>query len=532
MSFTSSIFLIFLFFVFLVYFLIPKKFQWGFLLIASYVFYLFSGFGKVLFLLFTTTITFCTGILLEKTDTALETLLENKEKLLSKEQRNNLKESSKRKKRIILISALLLVLGVLGVLKYYNFFAQNFNSLADILSLDVELSLLNYLLPLGISFYTFQSVGYIIDINRGKIKADKNLAKFALFLSFFPQIVQGPISRYSQLANQLYEPHTFNYERVKSGLQLMLWGFFKKLVIADRLAVAVNTIFGNSIQYEGLSIFIGVLFFTFQMYCDFSGGIDIARGIAETMGISMVENFRRPFFSKSIDEYWRRWHITLGDWMRDYVFYPLALSKTFARLGKFSRKHLGNKTGKIIPIIIANLITFLAVGVWHGPYWKYVAFGTYYGLLISIGILFKPFFQKIGRSLKIKTDCFSWRLTQISFVFTATTIGRYFARADGLRHAFYLLKQTFSIFNPWIFYDGTLLNLGLNLEDYYVLFVSILFLILVEILQEIGINIREKISDQNLVFRWSLYLIGIFAVLIFGMYGQEYSAVEFIYRGF
>jgi len=532
MSITSSIFLIFLFFVFLIYFLIPKKFQWIFLLIASCVFYLFSGFGKILFLLFTTSVTFFTGILLEKTDAELESILEKKDLQLSKEQRKKFKDSSERKKRIILICALLLVFGVLGVLKYYNFFAQNFNSLANIFSLDVDLSLLNYLLPLGISFYTFQSVGYIIDINRGKIKADRNFAKFALFLSFFPQIVQGPISRYDQLAHQLYEPHSFNYKRVKFGLQLMLWGFFKKLVIADRLSIAVNTIFGNSFQYEGLSIFIGVLFFSFQMYCDFSGGIDIARGIAESMGISLVENFRRPFFSKSIDEYWRRWHITLGDWMRDYVFYPLALSKTIARLGKFSRKHLGNKIGKIIPIIIANLITFLAVGVWHGPYWKYVAFGTYYGLLISIGLLFKPFFQKIVRALKIKTDYFSWRLTQISFVFTATTIGRYFARADGLRHALQLLRQTFSIFNPWIFYDGTLLNLGLRVEDYYVLFISILFLILIEILQETGISIRKKISDQNLILRWSVYLIGIFAVLIFGIYGQEYDAVEFIYRGF
>jgi len=532
MSFTTPIFLIFLVFVVIIYFLIPRKFQWLVLLIASYTFYLFSGFGKAIFLLFATAVTFFAGILMERADTALNTFLDSKAELLSKQQLKEIKNANKRKKSLILVAALLLVFGVLGVLKYYKFFALNFNILTGALSVARALPALDFLLPLGISFYTFQSAGYIIDIHRGKIKADRNFLKFALFLSFFPQIIQGPISRYDQLAHQLYKPHAFNYERTKFGLQLMLWGFFKKLVIADRLAVAVDMMFRNINKYEGLSIFIGVLFFSFQMYCDFSGGIDIARGIAEVLGINLVENFKRPFFSRSIEDYWRRWHITLGTWMRDYVFYPIVLSKTSVKLGKFFRKFLGNNLGKVLPIIIANFLTFIAVGVWHGPYWKYVAFGAYYGLLISLGLLLKPLFAKLVQRIPINTDCFSWRFFQMSFVFTATTIGRYFVRSGGLRSSLRMLKSTFSTFNPWILLDGTLLELGLIKEDYYVLFISIFILFLVEILQENGIGIRKAISNQNLVFRWSIYLVGLFAVLIFGMYGPEYDAVQFIYRGF
>jgi len=268
------------------------------------------------------------------------------------------------------------------------------------------------------------------------------------------------------------------------------------------------------------------------MYCDFSGGIDIARGIAEAMEINMVENFRRPFFSRSIDEYWRRWHITLGSWMRDYVFYPLSLSRAFTKIGRFARKYLGNYLGKIFPTLIATTISFLAVGLWHGPYWNYVAFGLYYGILISLSKLLSPLFNKLMIKFKVRAQCFSWRFLNILFVFMATTFGRYFVRADGLRHALYLIIQTFSAFNPWIIFDGTLLNLGLQRGDYYVLFISVSILVISEILQEKGLHLRKKLNEQNMVFRWSVYLIGIFAVLIFGIYGIEYDAADFIYRGF
>lgn len=531
MIFTSSIFWIFLFIVLLVYFIIPKNSQWIVLLIASYVFYLFSGYGMVTFLLFTTTISFFAGILLEKINNNSKDYLNNN-KSLTREQRKEFKHIIERKKRIIIFISIMLIFSILGFLKYYNFFSLNLTTLSNKLSINLDLPSLQILLPLGISFYTFQSVGYIIDINRGKIKADKNFPKFALFLSYFPQIVQGPISRYDQLAKQLYESHPFNYDRVKFGFQLVLWGLFKKMVIADRLAIPVNNIFNNYLEYEGFSIFVGVLFFSFQMYCDFSGGIDIARGISEVMGINLVENFQRPFFSSSIDEYWRRWHITLGSWMREYVFYPLSLSKAFTKLGRSLRKTFGNYLGKILPTLIATIITFLAVGIWHGPNWKYVAFGLYYGILISAGIFLAPVRKSTLNKLKIKTDGFSWRLLNILFVFFATTIGRYFARADGIMQAGSMLKRTFSVYNPWVFFDGSLLKLGLSRHEYSIVFISILVLLLIEIFQENGVHIRTTIAKQNLLFRWSLYLAAIFTVLIFGIYGPEYVATDFIYQGF
>jgi D-alanyl-lipoteichoic acid acyltransferase DltB (MBOAT superfamily) len=315
-------------------------------------------------------------------------------------------------------------------------------------------------------------------------------------------------------------------------MQLVLWGFFKKLVIADRLKIAVDTIFIYSYEFEGLSVLIGMIFFSFQIYCDFSGGIDIARGISEIMGVDLTENFKRPFFSKSIDEYWRRWHITLGSWMRDYVFYPLSLSRLFTKSGRFFRKIFGTTIGKMVPTLIATIITFIVVGLWHGPYWKYVAFGLYYGILISLSKLLSPYLDKLLINYKVKTNCFSWQLINILFVFTATTIGRYFVRADGFRHALFMLKRTLSTFNPWILYDGTLMKIGLHRGDYYVLIVSISILIIAEIMQERGIYLRGKLAEQNLVFRWTVYLVGIFSVLIFGVYGLEYDATDFIYRGF
>jgi len=532
MNLISLPFLIFLISVFILYFIIPQKYQWIVLLVASYIFYLFSGLGLVVFLLFATLITYLAGIFLEKSNTDLKNFVDKQGKSLPKEQLKYYKTANTKKKNNILVFSLLLVLGVLGFLKYFNFFAANINSFLNIFPVEIEIPTIKFLLPLGISFYTFQSIGYIIDINRGKISADKNFLKFALFLSFFPQIVQGPISRYDQLAHQLYDSHSFDYNRVKFGLQLMLWGLFKKMVIADRLAIAVDTIFTSPSEFKGLSIYIGAVFLSFQIYCDFSGGIDIARGIAQSLGITLAENFRRPFFSTSIEEYWRRWHITLGSWMRDYVFYPLSLSKTFTKLGRTSRKLIGKRLGKIFPVLLASIITFLAVGIWHGPYWKYIAFGLYYSLLISLGLLITPSFNKLLIKLNIKTDCFSWRLTKIILIFTVTTIGRYFTHADGLRHALRMLQQTFSVFNPWVLFDGTFLKLGLIRQEYFILFISILFLIVVEYFQEKGVCIRTKLAEQNLIFRWSFYFLGIFSIIIFGIYGATYDSTDFIYRGF
>ena len=528
----SFSFFLFVLLVCVIYFLVRKSDQWKVLLTASYAFYCLAAPGMLLFLLGSTLSAFFSGLWMEEADQACARGITAAGDSLSKEGKNAFKSKRDRRKQRILLTGLLINLGMLAFLKYFNFLALNLNSLLDLFSSNTRIPALNLLLPLGISFYTFQSCGYIIDVHRGKLAADRHLAKFALFLSFFPQIVQGPISRYSQLAHQLYESHPADYTRIKFGAQLMLWGLFKKMVIADRAAIAVNSIFANYKQEGGFVIFFGVALYSLQVYCDFSGGIDIARGIAQVLGIELPQNFQRPFFATSIENFWRRWHITLGAWMRDYIFYPLSLSKTFAKLGRSARKLFGNDIGKLMPTFLAMFITFLTVGIWHGADWKFVAYGAWNGLLISTGILLGPSLNRALEKLRVDTDSKGWHFLKICGTFLLLTIGRYFSRAESFPIALNMLKWTLRIFNPHVLQDGTLLNYGLTRQDYWVLLAAILVLLVAGILQEKGKSVRATIARQRLAWRWSLYLSAIFAILIFGIYGIQYNALDFIYMGF
>ena len=532
MAFNSFTFLIFAVAVITFYFSVPKRFQWIVLLIASYAFYLFSARWVVVFLLFTTITTFYTGLLIGRVNDNYRSALSGGENTLTKEQRKRLAIESKKQKQIILLIALVVNFGILAFMKYFNFFAMNVNSILKLITVDQSIPLISLLLPLGISFYTFQSAGYIIDVYRDKVKPDKNIAKFALFVSFFPQIVQGPISRYNDLALQLYESHNFDYTRAKFGAQLILWGLFKKMVIADRIVIAVDTIFNNYLDYSGITLFLGAVFYSLQVYCDFSGGIDIARGVAQIMGIELTKNFERPFFATSIADFWRRWHITLGSWTRDYIFYPLSLSKSFAKLGRMSRKFFGSYLGKLLPTFLAMLITFLVIGIWHGASWKFVAYGLYNGVLIFTGILIEPFVGKIIKRFQIRTNVFSWHLFNLSLTFFLVSIGRYFSRANDFMDALRMLKRTFTTFNPWVLYDGSLNQLGLSERDMVLLILAVVVLFVVDLFQERGLSVRQIISEQNLVFRWGVYLLAVFSILIFGIYGIGYEPADFIYMGF
>ena len=315
-------------------------------------------------------------------------------------------------------------------------------------------------MPLGISFYTFQSVAYIIDLYRNKFEADQNILKFALFVSFFPQIMQGPISRYDQLAGQLYEGHKFSYRNLSFGAQLILWGFMKKLIVADRVGIVVSEIFDNYTEYQGFYIVVGLLLYTIQIYADFSGGIDIARGVAQALGIDMAHNFQRPYFSDSISEFWRRWHITLGNWCRDYIFYPISLSKTFGKMGKNLRKVFGDRLGKLFPVLVAQLATFLTIGLWHGAEFKYIAYGLYNGIIVISGLVLEPYLVKLAKLLRINTETFSWKLFQILRTFFLIVLGRIFPRAESFSVAIEMLKSML-VFNPGIFLNDHLFKLGI-----------------------------------------------------------------------
>ncbi len=533
MSYISITFLAFVCVMFLLYFLLPKRMQWVVLLIGSYVFYIAAGWKFVPFLVLTTVTVFLIGLWLGKTNDSYKADLAARKESLTREEKTVLKNRYIRKKRWILASGLILNFGVLAFLKYFNFFAENVTALFGKLHMDASVPQLELLLPLGISFYTFQAMGYLIDVYRGKYAPDRNLAKFALFVSFFPQIVQGPISRYDQLAHQLYAPHKFDYTRFKHGVELILWGYFKKLVIADRAAILTSYVLQNRADFAGLEIAVTVLVFMAQVYADFSGGMDISIGIAECCGIEMVQNFRRPHFAKSIAEYWRRWHITLGSWMKDYVLYPISLSKAFAKLGKKTRKWFGNYWGKQIPTCIAMGIVFLLVGIWHGASWKYIMFGVYNGGLIMLGILFSPLLENFNDKHKlVNTHTFSWGLFRLLTTFFLVFIGKYFALAEGFRAACSMLLSTFTTFNPWVLVDGSLYEMGLDANNFHLLILAIFVFFVVSLLQEKGYKLRESLDRQNIVFRWAVYLTAVYAVIIFGVYGIGFDAASFIYQGF
>lgn len=506
-----------------------EEYQWCILLTASYLFYAFAGIKVMFFLLFTTFTTWYGALKID------QVLAEQKElsKGKSVDEKKLIKQQAIKKKRRILALILVLNIGILVIVKYTNFFIANVNQVLIKYSYQ-PVAAVDFLLPLGISFYTFQSAGYLIDVYRGKYAADKNLFKFALFVSYFPQIIQGPISRHDQLANQLYTGHSFDYDRVKFGAQRMLWGYFKKLVIADRIAVFSNEVFANygTNNYTGFVVFIGVLLYNIQIYSDFSGGMDIVCGVSQIFGVDLVENFRRPFMARSVAEFWQRWHITLGAWMRDYLFYPLALSKTFGKMSKKLRKICGTYVAKVLPTCLASFIVFLIVGIWHGAAWKYIAYGLYQATFVSTATLLEPLYQKCRTFFRINVTCLSWKLFQVCRTILLVTIGRYFSRGDSFTAAVEMLKATISEWNIWVLFDGSLFQLGLDAANFIFMICTILFLFVIDLMQEKGIHIREEIAKKDIVIRWTIYYLGIFSIIVFGMYGLGYDAGNFIYQGF
>ena len=316
------------------------------LLLASYVFYFLAGASYLPYIFVTTVSTYLIARKINSLQNVVEAYIKEHKKDLSREERKEYKAKEKKKQWRLLLLCLFINIGILAVLKYTNFAISNVNSVLNGFGSSTRLEFVDFVLPMGISFYTFQSMGYLIDVYRGKYEAEKNPLKFALFVSFFPQLVQGPISRFDDLAKTLYEEHKFDATTVASGLQRILWGYFKKMVIADRMLVAVNTLIKGPEEYQGAYVFAGMLFYALELYADFTGGIDITIGIAEALGIRVTENFHRPYFSKNIKEYWNRWHITMGNWFTNYIFYPLSLTKSMQKLSKWGRAKLGVGIGK------------------------------------------------------------------------------------------------------------------------------------------------------------------------------------------
>lgn len=528
MAFNTMGFVLFFVIVLIGFYLVPKKYRWIFLLLSSYVFYMYASVKFLVFILITTISSYMAARLID--------YYHEKEKALSvleltKEKKKEQKQYFKKRRKNILIALLLLNFGILFVLKYLNFISENLNTILINLSYTGKLPTFNLILPLGISFYTFQTMSYVIDVYWGKIKAEKNLGKVALFVSFFPQIIEGPIGRFKDLAPQLECKDKANIENITYGIQLMMWGYFKKIVIADRVAIVADYVFQHYLDISGFGVVTGVFLYAIQDYTDFSGAIDIARGCAKTMGIDMAENFRRPYFSKTIPEFWRRWHISLGTWMKDYVFYPFSLSKGMRKLSKFSKKHFGKFIGKTLPVAIGNILVFFLVGVWHGANWNYIIWGLFYGLIIAISSLLKPLFDWLIKMTHIHTKTKIFSLFQILRTFWITCIGCIIFRADNLSAAWNIFLKSFEWFKLPVNPLGELLTFGLNLNNYIVLAIALFILLIVDIMQE-HMVVREWVAKRNLILRCSLYVAAFAIIIIFGVYGPGMNPSQFVYMQF
>lgn len=540
MSYTSLNFLFFVAITMFAYFLLPfRKHKWVVLLIASYVFYLFAGYKYVAFILFTTISTYLIGLWIEKISTGSKAKIKQHKADWSREDKKKYKEKIKVRKRLVMALCLVLNFGILAFLKYYNFFAGSLNDILGSFSIDFSAPTLNLFLPLGISFYTFQSMGYIVDVYRDKTPAQHNPFKFALFVSFFPQIIQGPISIYDDLAHQLYEPHSFDFTRFKHGLQLILWGLVKKMILADRAVIAINAVIDDYNSFSGTTLTFTILLYALQLYVDFSGGIDISRGVAQIFGINIMDNFKRPYFSKDINEYWRRWHISLGNWFKNYLFYPLAMSSLFINTSKkikntkFGTTTAGSHIAKVLPTSIASFVVFFIVGVWHGASWKYVGFGVWNGGIIMLSVLMKPVFEWTHKKLHINPATIPYTVFQIFRTFIVVLVGYVFDVAPSFMQAMRTFKLFFtsqSLSTGW----NEISTLGLGKKDYVLLLAGAIFIFIISVIQERNdkTTVREMLDNKPFILRWLAVFVAIIALAVFGIYGSGYDAAAFVYMQF
>lgn len=524
LAFNSVTFLFFLFFFYTVYYVVPNKFRWMVLLIASAVFYMSAGIEKLPFIVLTSLIVFLSGRQINKLFEIAEQQADEKQ-LKGKERTSFLMQVKQKCRNRYLIPTIILVVGILGYCK----FGSTFFSLIPQNIIHEKWT--NIIVPLGISYYTFSSIAYLLDIYWRKTKPITNYFKYLLCVSYFPQIVQGPIARYQKLSAEMFKNHSFDFKNVCFGLQLMLYGYFKKLVIADRLALFTTQVFENITDYEGLAIVIALIFSTFQLYMDFSGCMDIVRGASQLFGIELDKNFDHPFFSKSAAEFWRRWHITLGAWFKDYIYMPVVTSGWLAKITTAVKEKLGKEAAKKINAAIPLAIVWLLTGLWHGTGWNYIIWGIYWGSLIICSTIFAKQYKKLTEFLHINTTSRGYNIFQMVRTFFLFMIGRLFSALGSLDNAILAVKQLFHCFNPWIFWDGSLYRTGFDYKDLCVVFLGLLLVCKISILQEKA-SVREMVAAKNIVLRWLLYYGIIFAIIILGIYGPGYNASDFVYTRF
>ena len=421
MSLTSLIFLSFCIVLVLVFYAVPKRWQWMVLLIASLLFYSMTGIRNVLFILITSLTTYGATLQMQALGDRQKQWLQENKKTATREEKTAFKNGIKKRRKNWMVLTLVINFGIMCTFKYVHFALEQVNAVIGIFHGTPIKDTLQWIIPLGISFYTFQTMGYLIDVYWDKVQAEKNYAKVLLFVSFFPQMTQGPISNFAELTGELFKEHTFTYKRYSWGIQRMMWGYFKKLVVANIMSVYVTDVFANYSGYTGITTLIGAFMYSIQIYADFSGYMDIVCGLCEVLDIRLTENFMRPYFSKSIAEYWRRWHSSLGAWFKTYIYYPVAVARWNQNLGKAAKKKMGKTVGQTIPASIALVVVWLTTGLWHGASWAYIAWGGVNGLFIIFSLWMEPVYAGWKTALHINESAWSWRAFQTIRTFILVT---------------------------------------------------------------------------------------------------------------
>ena len=531
-----------------------EGYQWVILLIANLVFYGLCGISNMIYILTTSVTTFGAGYYMsrrtDRYNAEKKALKKDSDK--SKEEIKEAKASLKKRymldKRVVLIIGLLINIGILAYLKYWSTVYEFFNGLAaKSIAETIEeavtesgntiFSASSVAIPLGISFYTFQTVSYMADMYNGKYKAETNFFKYLNFVSFFPQLIQGPINRYDKLGDQVNGRHEFDFDNIHRGLLRMFYGFFKKYAVADMVSPIIIAAFRNiDSKIPGCIIVFTILLYSIEQYCDFSGGIDMVMGASKMLGIDMMENFRQPYFSKSLGEFWRRWHISLGAWMRDYIFYPVALTSPFQALGKACKKikHKGLAThlSRTLPACLANILVFFIVGLWHGANAHFILWGLYNGIVIALSDLFSPVFDKMVVLLRINRENKFYKAFAIVRTFIVVNIGWYFDVIVDPANSFQCLKNTFTYFKPTKFLQR-LTDCAVYQQNYCLnlAFLGCILIFIISLLKERGVDVTEKLMKSSMPFRILLYGALIVMMLIsFGL--SSATSGSFMYANY
>ena len=494
MLFNSVSFLIYFPIVVGLYFVLPQRFRVTFLLVASCYFYMAFVPKYILILGALIVIDYFVGRALERV--------------------------SGRRRKYLLVISIISNLGILFAFKYFNFFNENIATLANWLHWNYSMATLSLILPLGLSFHTFQSLSYIVEVYRGAQKAERNFLTYALYVMFFPQLVAGPIERPQHLLHQFYERHTFEYSRTVEGLKLMLVGFFKKIVVADNIAGVVSHIYGHPAGISGPALILATFLFAIQLYGDFSGYSDIAVGAAKVLGFDLVKNFNYPYFSRSIAEFWRRWHISLSSWLHDYVYFPLA------------RLHRPVTAGWIY---FSTIVTFVLIGLWHGAGWTFIIMGALHGIYISFGQATKRLRGRLVEFIGLNVRPRLHVAVQVVITFVLASVGWIFFRAQSLADAWLIIKQWptgllgLLTFNPTNWKDILSGQSGLGLSAYQ-LVVIVFGVILLWIFEYFSKrrDLLKILAEKSIYIRWGVYYAVVLTILFFGYFGEQ----PFIYFQF